>query len=72
MGCLTVTFERVSGMDATFDKKGGMDATFEKNGGMDAWFSKICDVPSMKPRLYDAEGRLVKTSENETIILNEE
>lgn len=62
MGCLTVTFERVSGMEVTFEKKGGMDA----------WFSKVCDVPSMKPRLYDAEGRLVKTSENETIILNEE
>lgn len=62
MGCLTVTFERVSGMEATFEKKGGMDA----------WFSKVCDVPSMKPRLYDAEGRLVKTSDNETIILNEE
>ena len=62
MGCLTVTFERVSGMEATFEKKGGMDA----------WFSKVCDVPSMKPRLYDAEGRLVKTSENETILLNEE
>lgn len=62
MGCLTVTFERVSGMEATFEKKGGMDA----------WFSKVCDVPSMKPRLYDAEGRLVKTSENETIILKEE
>lgn len=62
MGCLTVTFERVSGMEATFEKKGGMDA----------WFSKVCDVPSMKPRLYDAEGRLVKTRENETIILNEE
>lgn len=62
MGCLTVTFERVSGMEATFEKKGGMDA----------WFSKVCDVPSTKQRLFDADGRLVKTSENETIILNEE
>lgn len=62
MGCLTVTFTRI----------GGVDATYERKGGMEAYFAQVCEVPSSKKRLRDADGKLVLTSDNETIILNEE
>lgn len=62
MGCLTVTFTRI----------GGVNATYERKSGMEAYFAKVCEVPSSKKRLRDADGKLVLTSDHETIILNEE
>ena len=72
MGCLTVTFTRIGGVDATFEGKGGIDVTYEREGGMDAYFAQVCEVPSIKRRLRDNDGKLVLTSDNKMIILKEE
>lgn len=72
MGCLTVTFTRIGGVDAAYERKGGIGASYNRIGGIDAYFAQVCEVPSSKKRLRDADGRLVLTSKNETIILNEE
>lgn len=62
MGCLTVTFERI----------GGIEAVFEKKSGGEAWFSMVCDTHVSKKRLRDKDGKLVLTNDGKTIILKEE